>query len=47
MRPNDPPRRLWLCQVGWFVLLWTASVAVLAIVALIFRMVMNLAGMTV
>lgn len=47
MKPNDPPRRLRLHHVGWFVLLWTASVAVLAIVALSFRMLMNLAGMTV
>jgi len=47
MKPNDPPRRVRLRRVGWFVLLWTASVAVLAIVAVIFRMLMNLAGMTV
>jgi hypothetical protein len=46
MKPNDPPRRLWVRQVGWLVLLWTASIAVLAIVALIFRMLMNWAGMT-
>jgi Protein of unknown function (DUF2474) len=47
MKPNDPPRRIQLHRVGWFVLLWTASVGVLAIVALIFRMLMNWAGMTV
>jgi hypothetical protein len=47
MKPSDPPCRLGLRHVGWFVLLWTASVAVLAIVALTFRMLMNLAGMTV
>jgi len=47
MKPNNPPHRLWPRHVGWFVLLWTASVAVLAVVALILRMLMNLAGMTV
>ena len=47
MKPSDPQCRPWLRYAGWFVLLWTASVAVLAIVALIFRMLMNWAGMTV
>jgi hypothetical protein len=46
MKP-DPPCRLRRRHVGWFVFLWTASVVVLAIVALTFRMLMNLAGMTV
>jgi len=46
MEPSDPPRRLQLNRIGWVVLLWTASVAVLAIVSLIFRILMNLAGMT-
>jgi hypothetical protein len=40
------PRRLWVRNIGWLVLLWTASVAVLAIVALMLRVLMNLAGMT-
>jgi hypothetical protein len=47
MKPSVVAYRLWLRHIGWFVLLWTASVAVLAIVALIFRILMNLAGMTV
>ena len=47
MEPSYPPRQLRLRHVGWFVLLWTASVAVLAIVAAIFRVLMTLAGMTV
>jgi hypothetical protein len=46
MTANDPSRRLRLRNAGWFVLLWAASVGVLAIVAMIFRMLMNLAGMT-
>jgi Protein of unknown function (DUF2474) len=47
MKPNDPPRRLQLRHVGWFILLWIASVGVLAVAALIFRMLMSWAGMTV
>jgi len=47
MRPNDPPRRPQLHRLVWFVWLWMASVAVLATVALFFRMLMNWAGMTV
>jgi len=44
---GSPPRRLWLRRVGWFVLLWTTSRALPAIVALSFRALMKLAGMTV
>jgi hypothetical protein len=46
MKPSRAPYRPWMRNVGWFVLLWTASVAVLTIVSLIFRILMNLAGMT-
>nr|WP_170017223.1 DUF2474 domain-containing protein [Starkeya sp. ORNL1] len=44
--PDSPSRADWARRLGWMVLLWTASVAVLAIVALIFRFIMNLAGIT-
>jgi hypothetical protein len=37
----------WLRRVGWLVLIWAASVLVLGIVAGLFRVVMNLAGLTV
>jgi hypothetical protein len=47
MTANDPSRRLRLRNVGWFVLLWAASVGALSVVALIFRILMNFAGMTV
>jgi hypothetical protein len=47
MNPSRDARGALARRVGWMVLLWTASVAVLAIVALIFRLVMKLAGMTV
>lgn len=40
------PGALWVRRVGWLVLIWVASVAVLGVVALVFRAVMTLAGMT-
>ena len=46
MKSSSPPCRLWVRNVGWLVLLWTVSVAVLAIVALLVRILMNFAGMT-
>ena len=45
MKPYGPCR-LWARRIGWMVLIWTASVAALAIVALSIRMLMHLAGMT-
>ena len=40
-------RKLWLRRVGWLVLIWIGSVAALGIVAVLFRLLMNMAGMTV
>jgi len=37
----------WLRRVGWLVLIWAASVLALGIVAGLFRVLMNLAGLTV
>lgn len=37
----------WLRRVGWLVLIWAASVLALGVVAGLFRVVMNLAGLTV
>ena len=36
----------WLRRVGWLVLIWVGSVLALGVVAGLFRVVMNLAGMT-
>lgn len=36
----------WLRRVGWMVLIWTASVLALAVVAMLLRVLMNLAGLT-
>ncbi len=39
--------RLWLRRVGWLVLIWTLSVGALVVVAVVFRLLMGLAGLTV
>jgi hypothetical protein len=33
-------------QLGWLIVIWTASVAALGLVALMFRLLMSAAGMT-
>jgi NO-binding membrane sensor protein with MHYT domain len=43
---HSSPAGLWARRLGWMVLLWTASVVGLAIVAMIFRGLMALAGLT-
>jgi hypothetical protein len=40
-------QRSWLRRIGWLVLIWSASVLALAIVAALFRALMTLAGLTV
>nr|WP_321270447.1 DUF2474 domain-containing protein [Alcaligenes faecalis] len=40
-------RGLWLRRLGWLALIWAGSIAGLTIIALFFRMLMNMAGMTV
>ncbi len=37
----------WPKRIGWLVLIWAASVLALGAVALVFRFLMNLAGLTV
>ncbi len=44
--PTTPDRTLWLRRTGWLVLIWAGSIAALAVVALLFRLLMKLAGMT-
>ena len=34
------------CRIGWLILIWTASVIALAIVAVLFRILMSAAGLT-
>jgi hypothetical protein len=39
--------RKWLSRVGWLILIWATSVAVLGAVALVLRAIMSVGGMTV
>ena len=39
--------QMWLRRVGWLILIWAGSVVALGVVAGLFRVVMNLAGLTV
>jgi Protein of unknown function (DUF2474) len=45
--PSAAVLRSWLQRIGWLVLIWSASVLALGIVAALFRILMNLAGLTV
>jgi Protein of unknown function (DUF2474) len=40
------PTPSWLHRIGWLILIWTASVLGLALVAVLFRMLMSAAGLT-
>lgn len=44
---NTHLQKLWLRRFGWLVFIWTVSVSALAIAAILIRLLMNLAGMTV
>ncbi|MBD9529911.1 DUF2474 domain-containing protein [Paracoccus sp. PAR01] len=44
--PQSRQPRQWLRRIGWLVLIWAASVLALGAVALLFRGVMSMAGMT-
>lgn len=48
---REPPRGdtqqpSWLRRIGWLALIWTASVAALLVVAMLFRLAMQWAGLT-
>lgn len=47
MRADMPSQKSWPRRIGWLVLIWTASIAVLAAVALLFRVLMGAAGLTI
>jgi hypothetical protein len=44
-RPTTP-RPSWPRRIGWLVLIWAASVTALAVVAVLFRVLMKLAGLS-
>ena len=39
-------RNKWLRRAGWLVLIWTASVTAMGLVAFFFRLVMQAGGLT-
>ncbi len=41
------PTPSWPRRLGWLVLIWAASILALGLVAVLFRVLMNLAGLTV
>ncbi|MGV6875783.1 DUF2474 domain-containing protein [Pseudochelatococcus sp. B33] len=45
--PAPADRKPWLRRIGWLMLIWIASVGALAVVAVLFRLLMSMAGMTV
>ena len=46
MAREDASRGLWLRRIAWLLLIWTASVGALAVIALLLRFLMTAAGMT-
>ncbi|MFU0507774.1 DUF2474 domain-containing protein [Pseudaminobacter sp. NGMCC 1.201702] len=42
--PRETPS--WPRRIGWLVLIWTVSVVALGAVALLFRILMNMVGLT-
>ena len=45
-RGSCDERPSWLTRLGWLVLIWSASVLALGVVATIFRLLMAAAGLT-
>ncbi|MGO4512265.1 DUF2474 domain-containing protein [Bradyrhizobium sp. MOS001] len=46
-RVTSEHRPDWRSRLGWLVIIWAASVATLGIVALLFRLLMSAAGLTI
>ena len=44
--PSHSTSRTWLIRVGWLMLIWVTSIVTLGIVAMVFRTIMSVAGMT-
>jgi hypothetical protein len=45
--PARSANRLWVRRVGWLIVIWTLSVIALAVVAVLLRIVMRFAGLSV
>ncbi len=46
MAQQDESSPVWLRRFGWMILIWLASVLALGIVAMVFRLLMRAAGLT-
>jgi hypothetical protein len=46
MQAATDTRNKWLRRVGWLVLIWTASVVAMGIIAFLFRLAMTASGLT-
>ena len=46
MAAPEPQAGSWRRRIAWLALIWAASVATLALIAYVLRLVMNAAGMT-
>jgi hypothetical protein len=46
LQRSATPLPSWPRRIGWLILIWAASVAALAVVALAFRVLMKLAGLS-
>jgi hypothetical protein len=47
MPPASRPATSWSRRLGWFVLIWAASVSAMGLAALAIRLAMNASGLTV
>lgn len=47
MTPHNGSAPNWLHRIGWMALIWLASVLALGVVALLFRLLMRAAGLTI
>jgi hypothetical protein len=45
-RFSQAPMKSWPRRLGWLLLIWLASITALAVVAALFRVLMNAAGLT-
>jgi uncharacterized protein DUF2474 len=43
----ETERPSWARRIGWLVLIWVASVLTLAVVAMVIRIIMTAAGLTI
>ncbi|MFO1390474.1 DUF2474 domain-containing protein [Cellvibrio sp.] len=47
IQTDDNPKHAWWVRVGWLLFIWAASVLALAVIALLIKIIMHAAGMSV